>query len=280
MDEENKTCFVISPIGPEGSEIRDRADQIFRHVIVPSVEAFGFVALRADQISEPGLITTQVIQHIVEDPLVVADLTGANPNVFYELAIRHVIRKPLVQIIQRGEKIPFDVAPMRVVQVDHTNLDIAAKARDEIKRHIESMVSEDVEDIESPISIAVDLRALSRSDDPERRSLAEVMSLLADLRLSVLSIESRLSVEGIGESILRSERRSPAPLTRAQMAFLRESIRKNPVLLRESGFEGEEEVHRFLNDIFRGEQDVVREVYVAAFGFPRLETVVSKGADE
>jgi hypothetical protein len=63
-----KTCFVISPIGTEGSEVRRRADQILRHVVGPAADAAGFLAIRADQISEPGLITTQVIQHIVEDP--------------------------------------------------------------------------------------------------------------------------------------------------------------------------------------------------------------------
>ena len=40
------------------------------------------------------MITSQVLQHVTEDALVVADLTGRNPNVFYELALRHAIRKP------------------------------------------------------------------------------------------------------------------------------------------------------------------------------------------
>ena len=69
-----------------------------KYVIVPAVEACQYQAIRADQISEPGMITSQVIQHIVDDPPVVADLSGRNPNVFYELAIRHILRKPLVQL--------------------------------------------------------------------------------------------------------------------------------------------------------------------------------------
>ena len=89
---EKKKCFVITPIGEDGSETRRRADQILRHVIAPAAEACGFETVRADQIAEPGLITTQIIQHIIDDPLVIADLTGSNPNVFYELAVRHAIR--------------------------------------------------------------------------------------------------------------------------------------------------------------------------------------------
>ena len=107
---ERKTCFVIAPIGEPDSETRKRSDQILKHVITPAAKECGYSPIRADKISEPGIITTQVIQHIVEDPLVIADLTGQNPNVFYELAIRHAIRKPLVQIIKDGEQIPFDVA--------------------------------------------------------------------------------------------------------------------------------------------------------------------------
>src|SRR5688572_13315379 len=89
-----KSCFVISPIGEVGSEVRARADQILKYVIQPAVKVFGYVAIRADAMPEPGLITTQIIDRIINDDLVVADLTGKNPNVYYELALRHAIRKP------------------------------------------------------------------------------------------------------------------------------------------------------------------------------------------
>ncbi len=97
---DKKTCFVIAPIGDPDSDIRRRSDQILKHIIKPAVGKCGYDAIRADQISEPGMITHQVIEHVVGDPLVVADLTGQNPNVFYELAIRHAIRKPFVPLIR------------------------------------------------------------------------------------------------------------------------------------------------------------------------------------
>jgi hypothetical protein len=58
-----KICFVIAPIGGEGTETRKRSDQILKYVIQPSVSSCGYEALRADQISQPGDITTQVIHH-------------------------------------------------------------------------------------------------------------------------------------------------------------------------------------------------------------------------
>ena len=62
----------------------------------------GYEVTRADKIAESGIINSQIIQRIVEDELLIADLTDMNANVFYELAIRHSIRKPFVQIMQKG----------------------------------------------------------------------------------------------------------------------------------------------------------------------------------
>lgn len=193
MSEKKATCFVISPIGTDGSDIRRRADQILRHVIGPAADTCGFEAIRADQISEPGLITTQVIQHILEDPLVIADLTGSNPNVFYELAIRHAIRKPLVQVIQKDEKIPFDVAGMRTIPVDHRDLDSVQEAKSEIEKQIRAILKKKPEEIESPISVSVELQALRHSDKPEERSLADFVSAISDLRTSLAAVEKRLA---------------------------------------------------------------------------------------
>lgn len=94
----SKICFVVAPIGEPDSDARKRSDQVLRHIICPAVQPLGYEPVRADQISEPGIITTQIIQHIIDDPLVVADLSGWNPNVFYELALRHALRKPYVQL--------------------------------------------------------------------------------------------------------------------------------------------------------------------------------------
>ena len=108
-DESRKICFVIAPIGEPDSDTRRRSDQVLRHIIRPAVETKGYTSIRADEISEPGIITSQVIQHVVDAPLIVADLTERNPNGFYELAVRHAIRKPFIHIIDKGESIPFDV---------------------------------------------------------------------------------------------------------------------------------------------------------------------------
>lgn len=187
------TCFVISPIGSEGSEERKRADQVLKHIIKPAANDCGFNALRADEISEPGIITSQVIQHIVDDPLVVADLTGMNPNVFYELALRHAIRKPLIQIVEKNERLPFDVAGMRTIHLDHKDLDSVEESKDEIIKQIQNVSKKKPEDIESPVSVSLELQALRQSENPEERSFGEFVSAVTDLRSEILGIQKRLA---------------------------------------------------------------------------------------
>ena len=186
-----RICFVISPIGDPESEARKRSDQVFKHVLAPAVLELGYRAIRADHISEPGMITSQVIQHIVDDPLVIADLTDRNPNVFYELAIRHAIRKPLVQIIRRGDAIPFDVAGTRTIHVDHRDLDSVEAARIEIKAQVKSLEIDSTK-LETPISVALDLQVLRASSNPEHRSMGDVLAAVTELRASIGSIEDQL----------------------------------------------------------------------------------------
>lgn len=205
-----KDCFIIAPIGEAESDTRKRSDQILKHVISPALRDCGYKPTRADQISEPGMITSQVIQRIVDDPLVIADLTERNPNVFYELAIRHAIRKPLVQLIKKGEQIPFDVAGTRTIHVDHHDLDSVEQAKSEICAQVKSL-EKNPANLETPISVSLDLQLLRQSDNPEQRSLADVLSVVTELRGTVIGIEKRLdNPEGLlPKDLLRHLMRGP-----------------------------------------------------------------------
>ncbi|MBS1575765.1 MAG: hypothetical protein JST09_10720 [Bacteroidetes bacterium] len=185
-EDKKKICFVISPIGEEGSDTRERSDQVLKHIITGPAEQNGYTVIRADKISEPGIITTQIIEHIVDAELVIADLTEKNPNVFYELAIRHAIRKPLVQMIRKGDIIPFDVAATRIIQFDLHNLDSVASAKEEISNQIKSLEAGN-SDFHNPISVSLDLKVLKESGNIEERSLADIVEAVSDLRIAVTS---------------------------------------------------------------------------------------------
>jgi hypothetical protein len=118
------TCFYVTPIGDEDTPERKHADVLLGHLIEPSIEALelGLRVLRADQIDNPGLITAQVIEHLLRSRLVVADLSFHNPNVFYELAIRHATGKPTVLVCRSEDRLPFDIADVRTVRVDMTDI--------------------------------------------------------------------------------------------------------------------------------------------------------------
>ncbi len=201
--EDKKICFVISPIGEGGSETRTRSDQILKHIITEPVSQLGYEVIRADKISEPGIITTQIIEYIVDAELVIADLTEHNPNVFYELAIRHAMRKPLVQIIRKGDIIPFDVAATRVIQFDLLDLDSVAAAKEEISSQVKSIESIETggNEVQNPISVSLDLKVLKESGDAEERSLADIVEAISDLRLAVAGIDKGLQSSKLTEEL-------------------------------------------------------------------------------
>ncbi|MGE8449826.1 MAG: hypothetical protein ACN6OP_04200 [Pseudomonadales bacterium] len=94
------TCFYVTPIGEDGSDQRKHADLFLGSLIEPALEKFGLRVIRADMIDKPGTITRQIIEYLLRSRLVIADLSFHNPNVFYELALRHAVRLPVVQLVR------------------------------------------------------------------------------------------------------------------------------------------------------------------------------------
>lgn len=193
---DEKICFVIAPIGKEGGPTRARSDQILKYIIEPATRECGYKAQRADSIPTPGMITRQIIEQVIEAPLVVADLTEYNPNVFYELAIRHATGKPFVHLIEHGESIPFDVSPMRVVYVTNRDLDLAAKAKQDLIEQIKAAEA-DPGALDNPISTTVELRGLRQSDRSSDQVMAEILE-------TVQRIERQRRDERVSETALQT----------------------------------------------------------------------------
>ena len=113
-----KRCFVISPIGQPASDVREEADAVFDFIIEPALRQLDIEAVRADKFAEPGLITEQMIAAILDYDLCIADLSGNNPNVLYELALAQAAERPVVLLKRFGEAIPFDVKDYRLLEYD------------------------------------------------------------------------------------------------------------------------------------------------------------------
>ncbi len=148
-------CFYISPIGEGNSEQRAHADLFLGSLVEPALEESGLRVDRADRIGKPGMITAQILEYILKSKLVIADLSYHNPNVFYELSLRHACRLPTVQIIRKCDKIPFDLDQFRTIQIDTTSIFSMVPNLQTYKAEIAMQVRtalKDPDSVDNPIS--------------------------------------------------------------------------------------------------------------------------------
>ena len=131
-----KTCFVVSPIGETDSEIRSNADKLFKYIISPVCESCGFEPVRVDQINDSDSITQTIIDKLLSSELVIADISGHNPNVFFEMVYRKCTDKPIIHLKKKGETIPFDVNTVRTFEYDLTDLDNVEETKKRLEQTI------------------------------------------------------------------------------------------------------------------------------------------------
>lgn len=112
----NRVAFVAMPFA---AEHHDR----FEHVFKPALERAGFLAERGDNLHTTNSITLDIERAILESDLVLCDLTGSNPNVYYELALAHAVRKPVVLVSPTAEELPFDIRHIRTILYDDSARD-------------------------------------------------------------------------------------------------------------------------------------------------------------
>src|SRR5512143_1104815 len=111
-------CFVLMPFGtkPDAGGGQIEFDAVYHQVFRPAVDAAGLHPVRADEEQVGGIIHKPMFERLLLCDYAVADLTWANPNVYYELGVRHALRPySTVLTFAAGFRLPFDLGPLRGV---------------------------------------------------------------------------------------------------------------------------------------------------------------------
>lgn len=94
--------------------------QLYKEVIQPIANRFGFQAYHVGEVYGPGMILNDIVQGLIDAKIVIAEITPANQNVFYELGFAHALRKPTILLAERGKQLPFDITGYRCLFYDNT----------------------------------------------------------------------------------------------------------------------------------------------------------------
>jgi hypothetical protein len=208
--EKKKLCFVIGPIGEPDSDVRVHADWLLEEIIEPIFRDLPeYEVIRADKISQPGMIDAQVIRNLIDAELVIADLSMVNPSAFYEIGIRHMVQKAIIHVQLAEDRIPFDVSLYRATKFSRTRPSDLRRAREELRQAVASVCAEDYE-VDNPVTRARGQIKLEQHATPEQKVLMEQLK----------SIQLRL--ETIEEGI------SSGSSDQAQRAILSRRSRKRP----------------------------------------------------
>lgn len=131
-------CFLICPIGEEGTETRRISDIVLNYIVSPVCKEYGYEVIRSDTEFTVNSINDDIFSHLDNDELAIADLTGHNPNVFYEAGYRKAKGLPLIHIAKEGTVLPFDIKAIRTYFYG-IEADKVEKAKEALRKVIEGI---------------------------------------------------------------------------------------------------------------------------------------------
>jgi hypothetical protein len=220
--------FFISQIGAEGSPERARADEVFDYIILPVATRFNIDVIRADRDPTPGQITMQMIKTLLASKVVFADLTGRNPNVYYELGVSHSFGLPVIILVDHPDSLSFDTQNERVIPIGDSG-EIRVSQAERAKVQLQEVLRVVLQEGFKPDNLITAVAA-SRSIDalaPEN----PVASELAAVRDLMDRLTAQLGDLNFGRSRTRSALVFPSGLRVSD-------LRKNETLVHEKWGQG------------------------------------------
>ena len=208
---QKEQCFIITPIGDDTDPIRRHIEGIIDAAIVPALgDKYEIVV--AHKMGDLGSITKQVIDKVYHSKLVIANLTNRNPNVMYELALRHATGKPAIMIAERGTLLPSDIIMQRTIFY-YNDAKGVLELRDELKKAVCTIdfekTSGPIVDVLGDISHDADmLKKVAEKDSNSKEPLAYIMQRLDRIENSITL--SAMHNESQSQVMIQNEPQSQA----------------------------------------------------------------------
>lgn len=196
---DKKTCFIITPIGNVGSTIRRKTDGIIEEVIEPILNELNYEVVVSHRIDESGSVTNAIIRGVYESDLVIANLTGNNPNVMYEVALRHASAKPIIHISEKVSELPFDINDQRTIEYTD-DMAGACQLKDDLRKKIQSIKYDEM--VENPITAALTKKNLVNIP---KEDFVDIADLLTNMQDEMQSIRREMSSLKTKKSAKKSE---------------------------------------------------------------------------
>lgn len=173
------SAFVVTQIGDKGSVERKRADEITDYVIKPVLDEFDLGIIRADRDPTPGQITPQMLRTLLEAKVVIADLTGRNPNVYYELAVAQSFSKPTITMVDLAVNVAFDSKDERLIELGEYKAALSVPQAEDAKKALRSALKVVLAEGYKPSSLVAEVATARSIDDlaPENPMASELASL-------------------------------------------------------------------------------------------------------
>jgi hypothetical protein len=182
---------------PFGGWFDDYYETIYR----PAIEAADLKPTRADDLYRPGTIVNDIWNFTRSAKLVLADLTGKNPNVFYELGLAHSLAKPAILVTETLDDVPFDLQALRVLEYDKNVSNWGETLRQSITKAIRGVLAAPREAV---LPTFLDVKPQSEHEPISEQDKA-ILEVRQDLDLMRRELRmSRLSIGRMGMSDARS----------------------------------------------------------------------------
>lgn len=170
---QEKNCFVIMPF--EGW-----FNSYYEKIYLPAIKEAGIIAIRADDLNRVGNIVNDIWKKTKEADIILADLTGQNPNVFYELGLAHAMSKPVIIITASIDDVPFDLRSQRVIEFDKNLPNWGNKLKEKIIVTLKEVLRSPIDD-ELPV-FNEEPEAHQVKLSPEENEILELKNVLDSLK--------------------------------------------------------------------------------------------------